>query len=195
MAIIAIIRMLVQQQSALPAFSASIDVMEGEALENVWYATRYQTLSPIAEQQLRMAGLAYTDDAKAEMHLALAKAIAPNNLVVYVGEYRYYFYKNRLNEALHVAEVCLEAVAEELKIPKSWDEVAPEHANFQSDDPALRFYLFVLKAYAYLLLRLNRISEGTLAADKLLELDHQNKVGGQLLLDVVSRMGKDDYDD
>jgi hypothetical protein len=169
--------------------------MESEALENIWYATRYQSLPPIAEQHLRFASFAYSDDAKAEMHLALAKAIAPNNLVVHIGEYRYYFYKNRLNEALRVAEFCLVTVAHELGIPKSWDEVTPEHANFQSDDPALRFYLFVLKAYAYLLLRLNRISEGTLAADKLLELDRNNKIGGQLLLDVVSRMGKDDYDD
>lgn len=169
--------------------------MEGEALENVWYANRYQTLPAAAEQQLRLASANYADDSKAEMHLALAKAIAPNHLVVYVGEYRYYFYKTRLQEALSVAEACIVAVANELGIPSKWHDVLPEHAAFNSDDPALRFYLFVLKAYAYLLLRLNRIAEGTLAADKLLELDQQNKIGGQLLLDVVMRMGRDDYDD
>ncbi len=188
-------RILALQRSVLTVFSGNINAMEGEALENVWYATRYQSLPRVAEEQLRLAGQSYLNDVKAEMHLALAKAVAPNNLVVHVGEYRYYFYKNRLNEALKVAESCLTLVSAELGIPPKWDQVMPEHASFESDDPALRFYLFVLKAYAYLLLRLSRIAEGTLVADKLLELDSENKIGGKLLLDVVSRMDKDDYDD
>lgn len=169
--------------------------MEGEALENAWFATRYRNLPPVAEEHLRLASHAYADDAKAEMHLALAKAIAPNNPVVQVGEYRYFFYKNRLPEALKVAEACLLTVSAELRIPARWQEVFPSHADFRSDEPAHRFYLFVLKAYAYLLLRLNRLVEGSLAAEKLLELDPGNKVGGQVLLDVLERMGKDDYDD
>jgi len=169
--------------------------MEGEALENAWFADRYRTLPPVAEEQLRLASHAYSDDARAEMHLTLAKAVAPNHPVVQVGEYRYYFYKNRLQEALRVAETCLRTVAAELKIPCNWQEMTPAHANFRSDEAAHRFYLFVLKAYAYLLLRLNRLVEGAIAAEKLLELDPDNKVGGQLLLDVLERIGKDDYDD
>lgn len=169
--------------------------MEGEALENLWFAARYRNLPPVAEEQLRLASHAYADDARAEMHLALAKAIAPGNPVVQVGEYRYYFYKNRLREALQVAEACLCTVSTELRIPRRWLDVSPAHADFRGDEPAHRFYLFVLKAYAYLLLRLNRLVEGTLAAEKLMELDPGNKVGGQVLLDVLERIGKDDYDD
>jgi hypothetical protein len=166
--------------------------MESEALENVWFATRYQTLPPVAEEHLRLASLSYSEDAKAEMHLVLAKAIAPNHPVVQVGEYRYYFYKNRLKDALKVAEACLKTVAGELNIPVDWVDVMPEHADFTGDEPAHRFYLFVLKAYAYLLLRLGRIAEGTLVADKLMSLDPEDKIGGQLLLDVVDRMDDDD---
>jgi hypothetical protein len=169
--------------------------MESEALENAWFATRYQSLPAIAEKHLRLASLSYADDTTAEMHLVLAKAIAPNHPVVQVGEYRYYFYKNRLSEALLVAEACIKTVSAELAIPTHWNEVMPTHANFSGDDAAHRFYLFVLKAYAYLLLRLGRIAEGTLVADKLLELDPANKIGGQVLLDVVGRIGMDDYDD
>jgi tetratricopeptide (TPR) repeat protein len=169
--------------------------MEGEALENLWFEARYRNLPPVAEEQLRLASNNYADDAKAEMHLALAKAIAPNNPVVQVGEYRYYFYKNRLTEALKVAERCLKTVAAELRIPLRWQDVTPAHGYFDSDDAAHRFYLFVLKAYAYLLLRLNFLVEGAQAAEKLLELDPRNKVGGQVLRDVLDRVGKDDYDD
>lgn len=170
-------------------------MIEGVAIENVWFATRYRNLPPVAEEQLRLASMAYADSAKAEMHLALARAVAPNNPVVQIGEYRYYFYKGRLAEALKVADTCLASVAAELQLPARWQEVTPSHADFRSDEPAHRFYLFALKAYTYLLLRLNRLAEGILAAEKLLELDPGNKVGGQVLLDVLERIGKDDYDD
>ncbi|HEY3327522.1 MAG TPA: hypothetical protein VGK14_10175 [Novimethylophilus sp.] len=169
--------------------------MEGEAIENVWFATRYRSLPTVAEEQLRLASMAYADDTKAEMHLALAKAVAPNNPVVQVGEYRYYFYKGRLAEALKVAVTCLVSVAAELRLPARWQEVTPSHADFRNDEPAHRFYLFALKAYAYLLLRLKRMDEGRAVVDKLLQLDPDNKVGGKVLLDVLERIGKDDYDD
>lgn len=169
--------------------------MEHEALENLWFATRYRTLPAVAVEQLRLASLAYADSTKAEMHLTLARAIAPGNPVVKIGEYRYYFYKGRLEEALEVAWDCLVIVAGELGIPSQWSSVQPYHADFRNDEPAHRFYLFCLKAYAYLLLRQNRMAEGRDAVDKLLQLDPDNKVGGQVLLDVLERIGKDDYDD
>jgi len=169
--------------------------MEKEVQENIWFASRYHDLSSVAEEQLRLASQAYADSVKAEMHLALAKAVAPNNPVVLISEYRYYFYKGQLNEALRVAENCLTIVANELKLPANWQGVFPDHANFRSEEPAHRFYLFCLKAYAYLLLRLDRMDEGAMATEKLLQLDPANKVGGQVLLDVLANIGKDDYDD
>ena len=129
------------------------------------------------------------------MHLTLARAVAPDNPVVKIGEYRYYFYKGRLEEALRVARDCLAIVAQELGLPEQWRMVEPQHGKFGTDEPAYRFYLFCLKAYAYLLLRLNRIGEGRMAVEKLLQLDPANQVGGQVLLDVLERVGKDDYDD
>lgn len=169
-------------------------MFEGEAIENVWFATRYRSLPAVAEEQLKLASLAYADDARAEMHLTLARAVAPDNPVVKVGEYRYYFYKGRLEEALQVASDCLTRVAEELGLPTQWHSVQPTHGDFRSDEPAHRFYLFCLKAYAYLLLRLGHMEDGRIAVDKLLQLDPDNKVGGQVLLDVLERVGRDEYD-
>jgi len=169
--------------------------MELEATENVWYATRYNSLPIAAAEQLRLASLAYEHDVKAEMHLALARAIAPKNPVVKVGEYRYYFYKNRLEEALIVARECLLLISQELSLPNDWKNVLPSSASFTSDEPALIFYLFCLKAYAYLLLRQDYLEEGREAAEKLMTLDPKNKIGGQVLIDVLERAGKDDYDE
>ncbi len=57
-----------------------------------------------------------------------------------------------------------------------------------------RFYLFTLKGYAYLQMRLGNIVEGRDAVMKLLELDPGNKLGAKVLLEVVERMGRDEED-
>ena len=70
--------------------------MENEAIENAWFAERYRSLTPVAEEQLRLASHAYADSTKAEMHLALARVIAPGNRVGKVVDYRYYLNKGPL---------------------------------------------------------------------------------------------------
>jgi hypothetical protein len=55
-----------------------------------------------------------------------------------------------------------------------------------------RFYLFTLKGYAYLQMRLGNLEEGRTAVMKLLELDPTDKVGARVLLEVLERTGLDD---
>ena len=61
-----------------------------------------------------------------------------------------------------------------------WDALVP------------RFFLFSLKGYAYLNMRLGYFAEGRLAAEKLLELDARDRIGARVLLDVLDRMDVDD---
>ena len=42
---------------------------------------------------------------------------------------------------------------------------------------------------------MEKIEQGWAATEKLLQLDKNNQVGGQVLLDVLLRMDTDDYDD
>lgn len=166
-----------------------------EVLENSWFAERYSALPPAAAEQLRLASLAYAESARAEMHLTMARMMAPDNPAVKVGEYRFYFYKARLPEALRVAEQCMSMTAMALGLPLNWRLVSPQHGPFGSDEPAHRFYLFCLKAYAYLLMRLQHLQAGREAAEKLMQLDPANKIGGQLLLDVLDRADREAEDD
>ena len=55
-----------------------------------------------------------------------------------------------------------------------------------------RFFLFSLKGYAYLQMRLGETEEGRRAVLKLLELDPTDKIGAEVLLGVLERMGQDD---
>jgi len=148
-----------------------------------------------AEFHLRLAGLTYHEDRVAESHLQKALAIAPDHAAVLIGLYRYYFYKGRLGEALDVAELCLLKSAGDNGLDADWHKVKPGDANFGSYDAILpRFYLFALKAYGYLHMRLGNREEGRAAVEKLLELDPGNKLGGKVLLEVLEREGREDDD-
>ena len=139
-----------------------------------------------AAEALRLAADCYEDDAAAEAHLAEARRIAPDHAAVLIGVYRYYFYKNRLSDALDVAVTCLAKAARDNGLVLDWRRVRASDADFGSYDARLpRFYLFTLKAYAYLQLRLGDIDEGRDAALKLLDLDPTDKINAKLLLSVL----------
>lgn len=142
-----------------------------------------------AERQMRLAGGAYHDPDVAEHHLREALRLAPDHTEVLIGLYRFYFYQGRLNDALEVASICLEHAARLNALDGDWRTVRRANAAFSSYEAALpRFYLFTLKAWAYLKMRLGDLADGRAAVDKLLELDPDDKVGARVLLDVLERL-------
>ena len=148
-----------------------------------------------AEWHLRQAGLSYQQDDVAESHLQQARLIAPTHVAVLIGLYRYYFYKGRLRHALSVAIQCLDRAMVEMSLGGDWRQVRPEDAEFNYYGAILpRFFLFTLKGYAYLNMRLGDVAEGRRALMKLLDLDPQDKLGGSVLLGVLDRMGGGDDD-
>jgi len=150
-------------------------------------------LPPEVERHLRLAGLSYHLDDIAETHLREAQALAPDHAAVLIGLYRFYFYKGRLNETLDIARVCLKKAAADIHLPEDWRAVKAGDAVFDSYDEMLpRFFMFSLKGYAYLQMRLGNMDEGYAAILKLLELDPSDKIGARVLLEVIQRMGMDD---
>jgi hypothetical protein len=78
-------------------------------------------------------------------------------------------------------------------MPPDWRDVSAGDAAFGRYESVLpRFFLFSLKGYAYLQMRLGRTDEGQRAVLKLLELDPSDKIGAKVLLGVLERMGQDD---
>jgi len=148
-----------------------------------------------AERHLQLAGLSYHRDEEALAHLQAAWQAAPGHAAVYIGLYRFYFYKNRLQEALDVARDCLRKAALDNGLPEDWRAAKATDANFGSFDAILpRFFLFTLKGYGYLHLRLGQLDEGRAAIEKLLELDPGDKLGGKVLLNVLERQIHGDED-
>lgn len=167
-----------------------------EAVAEDTLPTSTAGLSQEAARHLHLAGLAYSCDAVAERHLDQALALAPEHLAVHVGIYRYLFYKGRLQESLAQLDVCFDKAAQQGGVPRDWKSATPLDAEFGNFDALWpRFFMFALKAHGYLQMRLGNLVEGRAAVMKALELDPQDKVGVKVLLDVLDRIGKDDYDD
>jgi hypothetical protein len=111
--------------------------------------------SLLLDQAAREYGLASAETALLRAHL-----LAPENLTVLVGLYRYYFYQHRLDDALIVAERAMQLSARLLGLPTDWralDEARLGAAAANSFG-LLRFYLLALKAASVVLLRLGQIS-------------------------------------
>lgn len=172
----------------------------GEALESEAIALELELaclgglLPSAVAWELERAAAAYADDATAERHLLTAYHSAPEHAAVHIGLYRFYFYKNRLREALDVAERCLLKAARDNGLAAEWRAVTAGDADFAGYAVLPRFYLFTLKACAYLHLRLGELAEGEAMVDKLIELDPADRLGGSVLRGVLCRLGHDDDD-
>ncbi|GGN42199.1 hypothetical protein GCM10011349_04950 [Novosphingobium indicum] len=142
-----------------------------------------------ARAHLDKAAERYAMTDVAETHLFQAEAIAPDHAAVLIALYRFYFYKGRLAEALDVARACVEKAMRLNVLGDDWRRVAPEDAAFGEWEALLpRFFLFSLKGFAYLSMRLGKLDQGREAAEKLLELDPRDRIGAQVLIDVLDRM-------
>ena len=158
-----------------------------------WLDQRYyDDLAPDAERAIRAAGQAWHDEAEAQRQLTVADRIAPGHLAVLIARYRYNLYKHRYGPAADCAVRVLAAAAERIGIPAEWRHVTAADADFAAPDPLVRFWLFVLQAYGYVLLRLDRYDEGAVVLQRLHELDIADQTRTRILLQVIARAGVDD---
>jgi len=164
-------------------------VQEEEWIERVYYGG---DLPREAERALHQAALSYHREEEAEKHLMQALEYAPDHIAVYIGLYKFYFYKAKLNQALRYAQLCLKRAAHESCLSENWRQVKVTDAAFDGFNVSPRFFLFTLKAYGYIQMRLGNLKEGREAIDKVMELDPKDKLGGSVLLGVLNRLGQDE---
>ncbi|HEY0463790.1 MAG TPA: hypothetical protein VGC79_06255 [Polyangiaceae bacterium] len=146
----------------------------------------YPDLHPEAERALRTAALCWHREAEAEEQLGRAAQLAGDHVAVLIADYRYRLYKHRFEQAREAAERCLAAAAARLGLPADFREVRPESADFGALDPDVRFWLFTLQAYGYVLLRCGLREQGRAALERLTLLDATDQTKTRVLLQVIS---------
>ena len=152
-----------------------------------------EALPAEAERLIAQAAAEYGDP-EAEMSLLRAHLLAPENLSVLVGLYRYYFYQHRLEDALVVAERAMQLSGRHLGLPTDWNLLDETRLGSAAKNSfgLLRFYLLALKAASVVLLRLGQISASRARLTKLAGLDSRDQLGAGKLLEVVNEFQQSD---
>lgn len=107
-----------------------------------------------------------------------AAASAPGDLPVYYLLYKLHAGLGELEPALRAATLGLRHAAAAAGLPEDWTCVHPGDADFRHPGPA-RFWLFTLKALAFLRLRRQEPKEAAALLDQLRRLDPQDSLGAR----------------
>ena len=146
------------------------------------------TLTPEAAVHVERAALAYHDVTAAEESLLEAIAAAPKCLAVYFSLYKFYFYKRRLIDAERVALRALEVAAGQGGFDPDWTRLTSDSAAWSQVEGPQHFYLFTLKALAFIRLRSGQTGSALMILAKLFELDPDDGVGGSVIRDLAESM-------
>lgn len=143
------------------------------------------SLTPEAAAHVEQAALAYSDTAAAEKALLAAVGASPDCLGAYFSLYKFYFYKYRLGDAEQTARQALDIAARQGGFDPDWASLTPSSTDWAKVDGPSHFYLFTLKALAFMHLRMEKGNEAMAILGKLFELDPQDSVGASVIRDLA----------
>ena len=135
---------------------------------------------------LQEAVVLYDDTERAKKKLLEALEIAPHRLEVYVALYKFYFYKNFIDDAESIALKALSEAAAQGGFSADWTTLTENSTQWTPAPDAQRFYLYTLKALAFINLRKNRTDLANAILNKLITLDPKDQVGGSVIRDLAS---------
>jgi hypothetical protein len=136
------------------------------------------------DRRLREAAVA--DATRAEALLLEARDLDANCLPVYFALYKHYFYRSRLVEAEKIALAALEAAARQGGFASDWRALEVDTASWSGASGPIRFYLFSLKALAFIRLRRGAPDEAAAILAKLGEIDPLDQVGATVIRDIAA---------
>ncbi len=124
----------------------------------------------------------YGETELAESKLLEAKQQSPRSLAVYFSLYKFYFYKKRLVDAEQTTREALIEAATQAGFHPNWDNLDANSTDWSDKIP--RFYLFSLKALAFIKLRQGDNSACRHMLAKLDALDPGDSVGASVIREI-----------
>ncbi len=145
-----------------------------------------EAIAPNVAELLATAAQHYGTEI-AELKLLQAYFYAPEQLTVLVALYRYFYYQQRYQDALIIAERAITLALARLDLPTQWQELSElEVSPALSQSMTLtRFLLLALKGAGYLLLRLGDYPQALQYFEKIAEIDTSNRLGITELLAIA----------
>ncbi len=139
-----------------------------------------QAASP-ALPVLKQAMLHYDDGEFAERLLWRAHSLDRECLHVYFALYKFFFYGKQFDAAERIVRTGLAIAAQRGGFSERIDQLTPRSADWSSVHGAQHFFLFSLKALAFIRLRQGDREDCDRILAKLRELDADDSVGGSVI--------------
>lgn len=146
-----------------------------------------QVSAALNDQLETAASLYYDDPARAEQLLLDTLAQAPEALAVHFSLYKFYFYKQRVADAETIARLAMKTAAASGGFTEDWSQLHVASAPWGDVNHPAHFYLFSLKALAFMRLRQRDAVEAFRLLEKLRELDAQDQVGWSVIAALADR--------
>jgi tetratricopeptide (TPR) repeat protein len=118
---------------------------------------------------------------EAESLLLRALALEPNCLHVYYTLYKLYFKHNRLSDADRTINLALDQASKQANIAADWHLLTAQSCDWSQIDSPQHFYLFSLKALAFVRLRQACVMDANAILVKLKEIDPHDSVGASVI--------------
>ncbi|MGJ0491864.1 hypothetical protein [Methylobacter sp.] len=145
-------------------------------------------MPPEVNQLLQAAVIASSvDQARAETLFIQAQTMDSHCLQTYFALYKFYFYQKRLTDAERIVLSGLEESARQGGFPSDYRRLAREPRKWDLyANEATLFYLYTLKALAFIKLRQGHLVEGQFILSQLQQLDPQDLSGGSVIMDLAA---------
>ncbi|QWF71130.1 hypothetical protein KEF85_01125 [Methylomonas paludis] len=149
---------------------------------------------PEAVNQLLQAGVVanHVDRPRAEALFKQAQQLDGSCLQTYFALYKFYFYQGRLDEAEREVHAGLAAAALQGGFPGNYRQLAAVAASWDmyASEVSL-FYLYTLKALAFIKLRQDQTDDAQYILTLLKQLDPEDRSGGSVIMQLAQALNED----
>ena len=127
------------------------------------------------------------DQSQAENLFLQAQKLDRHCLQTYFALYKFYFFQKRLVDAERIVLAGLEESAKQGGFPNDYRQLVAnlQKWNLYADESSL-FYLYTLKALAFIKLRLGFTLDAQLVLSQLQQLDPEDRSGASVIMDLAA---------
>jgi hypothetical protein len=147
---------------------------------------------PAAANQCLQEAAATPQADRAEAMLTRAAMLSPEVLAVDVARYKFYFYRGQLAEAEMVVRGTLAKSAEQGGFAEDWRQHDAPLAGREEAEGPQRYFLYALKALAFISLRREQRPQAAEILDALRLLDPQDLIGASVIEDLMDGSEEDE---
>jgi hypothetical protein len=149
-------------------------------------------IDPEADVQLQRAASLISSKAASSQALRQAELIAPEQIEVLIARYKFHFYQGETETAEKLALKALKLAAEQGDFDQDWNQLQPQSTDWNDPRAPGRFYLYSLKALAFIRLRQNALEEAQSILKALARLDPLDQIGADVIRDLLDAISEEE---